>query len=228
MKENRTEFIIGMSLLAGFTCVLVIMFTPIINGQNPINYLDDLYNSISKGSVYYIPELKEDAKSLVGKKVEVTVPFLKEEQGNDLKTLFSNVGENVTLASDSISMTADLGLLLGQALVDSDLMFHNNGKEIAEKYNTAERQSMYNWWLTANAVEKQLNDEERFEEVKILVSIRNKGIECAFNYYGVEPKDIANAVWLVVASLVFYVAYTLLFGFAIMYIFVGFGLKISH
>ncbi|MCG8339443.1 MAG: hypothetical protein MJE63_33460 [Proteobacteria bacterium] len=228
MKETRKELILGTSLLAGFACVLVIMFTPIINGQNPINYLDDLYNSISKGSVYYIPDLQKETKSLAGKKIEVNVPFLKEEQAKDFVTLFSKISEDVKLLPNSVSMSGDLGIIMSQALVDSDLMFHNKGKEIASKYGIPERQTMYNWWLTVNAIDKQLKYEERFDESKLVMSMKNKGIECAFNYYGVEPRQISSAIMLVVASLCFYVAYTLLFGFAIMYIFVGFGLKIGH
>ena len=59
MIADPRKFYIGVGLLAFFAVVLVIFFLPVLDGKNPMTYLDSLYNSISKQSAYHIPELKQ-------------------------------------------------------------------------------------------------------------------------------------------------------------------------
>jgi len=59
MIAYKKEFFGGLAMLVAFTVVLIIMFSPVFKGQNGLEYLDALYNSISKGSAYYIPKVKE-------------------------------------------------------------------------------------------------------------------------------------------------------------------------
>ena len=65
MIANKKEFLKGLGLMAAFVIVLIIFFSPVFNGQNGLNYLDSLYNSISKGSAYYIPKLKEEIQPVM-------------------------------------------------------------------------------------------------------------------------------------------------------------------
>ena len=52
MIAKKKEFYGGSLMLLAFIAVLFIIFSPIFKGQNGLNYLDALYNSISKGSAY--------------------------------------------------------------------------------------------------------------------------------------------------------------------------------
>lgn len=228
MEESKKALMIGVGLTAGFAVVLILLFSPIINGQNPINHLDNLYNSISKGSVYYIPGLKENAREYEGRDIDVSVAFMTEQQAQDLANLYARTGGEVDIKEDTVRLEGDLGRIIAVALEDSDLMFHNQGAEVAEQYGINERHTMYNWWLTMKAIDKQLTKEKRFDEAKFVMSVQKRAVECSFNYYLVEPREISTAMFLVIASLAFYVIYTLWFGFAIMYVFIGLGLKIGH
>jgi hypothetical protein len=58
--------------------------------------------------------------------------------------------------------------------------------------------------------------------------VKKKGVECAYNYYGIEPMKVSNHLGVVIVSLVFYVLYTVWYGFAIILVFEGCGLKLSH
>jgi hypothetical protein len=49
------------------------MFQPLFDGHNAMGYLDNLYNSISKGSAYYVDNLREEAKTVSGYQVNVTM-----------------------------------------------------------------------------------------------------------------------------------------------------------
>ena len=48
MIENKTKFYGGVAMMVAFIAILIIMFMPIFKGQNSLNYLDALFNSISK------------------------------------------------------------------------------------------------------------------------------------------------------------------------------------
>jgi hypothetical protein len=72
MIARKKEFSLGLGLLVAFFVVLFIFFSPVFNGHNGLDYLDNLYNSISKGSAYYIPKLKDDSKAFNGSAVEMS------------------------------------------------------------------------------------------------------------------------------------------------------------
>jgi hypothetical protein len=55
-----------------------------------------------------------------------------------------------------------------------------------------------------------------------------KAVELGYNYYEVDPQKIGDKVGIVIFSLVFYVVYTLWYGFAIMFMFEGWGMRLEH
>jgi hypothetical protein len=72
MIAHKKEFFGGVAMMAVFVVVLIIIFMPVFEGQNGLNYLDNLYNSISKGSADYIPKVKKEADAFTGNSVSVT------------------------------------------------------------------------------------------------------------------------------------------------------------
>ena len=50
MIEDGKKFWGGAGMMVGFVIVLIIFFSPTFGGKNGLDYLDNLYNSISKGS----------------------------------------------------------------------------------------------------------------------------------------------------------------------------------
>ena len=81
MIAHKKEFYGGLGLMEVFIIVLIIFFSPVFKGQNGLEYLDDLYNSISKGSAYYIADLKEGANIFAGKSVELDLTMKTNQQG---------------------------------------------------------------------------------------------------------------------------------------------------
>jgi hypothetical protein len=61
-----------------------------------------------------------------------------------------------------------------------------------------------------------------------VLEVKKKAVECAYNYYGIEPQRIADRVGIVIFSLLFYVLYTCWYGYAIIFMFEGWGLRLSH
>lgn len=228
MIANKKEFYGGVGLMAGFLVVLVIIFMPVFGGQNGLDYLDELYNSISKGSAYYIPAMQKEAATLNGNKVNLTLAFAKEAQAKQIGEMLMKTGALVNISGKDLKASGDMGQILAACLADAEAMYHNNGKALTDKYGIDERQATYNWYQALKAMEKNLNDQKLFAASKVVGNIGKKAVETVYNYYKVEPQKIMDRAGLVIFSLVFYVIYTLWYGFAIMFMFEGWGLKLEH
>lgn len=228
MIARKKEFSLGLGLLVAFFVVLFIFFSPVFNGQNGLDYLDNLYNSISKGSAYYIPKLKDDAKAFNASAVELSFAMAGPAQAQQTSQLFMKAGAMVNVSETKLKVSGDLGKILDNCLADADAMYKNDGKGLAAKYGYNERQALYNWWQAFKGVEKDLNNQKKFREAKAVANISKKAVETCYNYYTIEPQSIMDRLGVVIFSLVFYVIYTLWYGFAILFMFEGWGMKLEH
>lgn len=228
MIANQKKFKSGIILLAAFSVVLIVIFMPIFGGHNGLSYLDSLYNSISKGSAYYIPKLREETRAFAGRTITATLTLTGERQAKETGPLFVSGGARVEVSGAVLKITGDLGAIIGNCLTDADDMFGNNGEKLVQKYGYNERRVLYNWWAALTAMDKDLTKQKKFSETKFIATVQKKAVECAYNYYKIEPQNISDRYGLVVFSLFFYVVYTLWYGFAILNLFEGMGLRLEH
>lgn len=231
MVHNKKEFNTGIGLLVVFFIVLVAMFQPLFDGHNAMAYLDNLYNSISKGSAHYVADLKEEARSVAGYQVDVTMSMEDETQAADSVALVTAAGATATAAGKSLTIKGDYATILNACLDDADKMYNNDGASLKAKYPVYEgkddRQALYDWYKILSGFDKELKKQEAFAQAKVAFNVNAKVVETAYNYYKVVPEEIKNKMGVVTFSLVFYVIYTMWYGFAILFVFEGWGLKIS-
>ena len=228
MIAHKKEFYGGIAMMLAFIVVMMIIFSPVFNGKNGLQYMDDLYNCISKGSAYTIPQLKEKANKFMGNTVNATLAMKDNEQAEKTASLLKKAGVAVTISGFELKVTGDFGKILIYCLGDADLMYNNNGRALASKYNYNEREVMYNWWVALKAMDRELKKQKKFQESKTIGEVSKKGVELSYNYYKVEPQKLVDRLGVVIFSLVFYVAYTLWYGFSIMFMFEGWGMKLEH
>lgn len=228
MIADKKEFGMGVALFVGFGAVFVAMFMPLFGGQNFLNYMDNLYNSISKASAYYVPGLREANETYRGRAVQMSLQYGTERQAEQAAALFRGAGAAAEGSGAEIRVGGDLGAILESALKDTDAMFHNNDQELEARYGYPGRQALYAWWMSLNDMDRVLKKQKQFDNAKFVAQVNQRGVECAYNYFGVEPQSIGQKAWIVVFSLVFYVIYTLWFGFSILFMFEGWGLKLEH
>ena len=57
--------------------------------------------------------------------------------------------------------------------------------------------------------------------------VTKKAVETAHNFYGIEAQKVTEKAGLMTGLLVFYVVYTMWWGFAIFYLFEGLGLTMK-
>jgi hypothetical protein len=228
MIEKKKEFFGGLALLIGFAVILIIIFSPIFEGQNGLKYLDNLYNSISKGSAYYIPKVKKEINTFAGTSVNVTIAMADDGQAQQTAALLMKGDALVNVSGTQLKIEGDLAKILSNCLADADSMYINDGQTVAAKYGYNERQVLYNWWQALKALNKNLTKQKQFKAASAVDTVATKAVETSYNYYRIEPQKISDRFFIVFFSLVFYVIYTLWYGFAIMFMFEGWGLKLEH
>jgi hypothetical protein len=151
-----------------------------------------------------------------------------ETQAKQTALLLSYGGASVDTSGTELLVTGDLGKILANCLADAEDMYRNNGQAVSNKYGYDERHVLYNWWTACKAIDKELTKQESFKEAKMVATVGKKAVETSYNYYRVEPQKISARMGLVVFSLVFYVIYTMWYGFSILFMFEGWGLKLKH
>jgi hypothetical protein len=238
MIAHKKKFFSGFGLLLSFGVVLAILFSPVFNGQNGLNYFDALYNSISKDSAYYIPALKKDAANFEATPMMATIKMADEKQATQVALLFGKAGAEATVSGKQVAVNGKLGKVFENCLEDADSMYHNDGKTVSSKYGMEERQVIYYWYMAMKSLSKDLTRQallekgegrhEKLKGAKMIDSISKKAVELSYNYYTIEPRKISESVGIVSFSLVFYVIYTMWFGFAVLFMFEGWGLKLEH
>ncbi|MFW5498903.1 MULTISPECIES: hypothetical protein [unclassified Maridesulfovibrio] len=229
MIVNKKEFSGGLALLAVFFIVLAVMFQPIFDGRNAMAYLDAMYNSISKGSVNYVAPLREEVKDpAVKKDLTLKLTYTTGVQAEQSAKLFEKAGVKVSLNGKALEVTGSVVDILNASLDDAELMYHNDAEAIEAKYGVEARRTTFNWWTSLVLMEKALNGQEEFKVAKVTSTVMKKAVETAYNYYEIAPLDITDELGLVIFSLIFYVVYTLWYGFAILFVFEGWGLNLGH
>ena len=228
MIANKKEFYGGFGLLVGFFVILFIIFSPVFNGQNGMEYLDSLYNSISKGSANYIPKVKKETDTFKGNTVNMALKMADENQAQQTAALFTEAGATADVSGAQLNVSGDLGNMLANCLEDSRNMYNNDGATVSNKYGYNERQVLYNWHTALKAADKDLKKQKLFKEAKTVALVIKKVVETSYNYYTIEPQKITDKMGIVIFSLVFYVGYTLWYGFAILFMFEGWGLRLEH
>jgi hypothetical protein len=228
MRSQKKSLYMGIGMMVTFAVVLVLLFMPLVNGHNALEYLDNLYNSISKGSAYYVPRIREDVQDAGSRKIDLSLKYDSAARAAQIASWLSADGVSATAEGNEVAVTGDLQTILLNVLDTADIMYHNEGDRITAMYGYDERAVMYDWWKTLKALEYSLNKQERFADANLVALVQAKAVETSYNYYGIKPENIGDKYGIVFISLLFYVIYTLWYGFGILYLFEGWGLRLGH
>lgn len=228
MIAKKSKFVTGLVLMILFSAVFVAIFMPLFGGRNGLEYLDNLYNSISKGSAYYIDAAREAVQTIQTPDLTISLTMKSEMQAEQAIPLFMKAGAQVGRDGAQLTITGNIVQILNRCLDDAQLMYDNNGAAVTTQYGYAEKAVLYNWWSALKAMDFDLKKQKRFKVAAIAETVNKKAVETAYNYYGIEGQNIGDRIGVVIFSLIFYVIYTLWYGFGIMYLFEGIGLQLEH
>jgi hypothetical protein len=227
MATNRKASLVkGIFLAVTFWAVLILIFSPVFGqGRNGLQYADDLFNRLSKGSSHFIPNLSAMNEKFKGRAFSLG---LKEDKTDaDARIVLGKNGVTVEKIDGKLTVSGDLGAMLAAVLRDSEDMYQNRGEKLTALYDIEHKTAMKAWWSALKRMDGKLKLDGKLEEAGIISEVMKKAVEPAYNYYGIAAEKVADKAVLMTSTLVFYVIYTLWWGFAIFYIFDGIGLSMT-
>ncbi len=226
--KNKSTFFTGAFLAVTFAGVLALIFSPVFgDGKNGLVYADDMFNRLSKGSSYFIPKVLKSNDKFVNTSIAVSVKLEKPEQIDGTIKLLAAAGIETKNASAEIQINGNLGALMAKIIQDADDMYKNNGAAVAARYGVEEKKVMESWHGMLKGVDKALKKQGKIEESKIVSDVMKKAVEPAYNYYKIDAQKVTEKAGIMTGLLVFYVVYTMWWGFAIFYMFDGIGLTMK-
>jgi hypothetical protein len=226
--KNKSTFFTGAFLALTFAGVLALIFSPVFgDGKNGLVYADDMFNKLSKGSSYFIPKVMKSNEKFANTSLAIAIKYEKPEQIDGTMRLLADAGIDAKNANPELQVNGNLGVLMLKILQDADDMFKNDGATVAKRYGVEEKKVMESWHVLLKTMDKALKKQGKIEEAKIVSDVMKKAVEPAYNYYKIEAQQVADKAGIMTGLLVFYVAYTLWWGFAIFYMFDGIGLTMK-
>lgn len=233
----KKEMGIGLTLFISFFIVLFIMWTPWFGkditgrGLNAFQAADNLFNTIAKGSSYFMDALRESNADFTGKTdLDMRVQIPSDAMLPLVGTILTAHVQELEIEGNMVYFQGDLTNLVDAAIIDADDMYHNRSRELALRYGQDESQVRrigYAWYVFLKSLEREFNNQENFREAKHVSELVNRGIEVGYNFYGIQPESARSKIGILSFSLVFYVVYTLWWGYAIFFLFEGLGLKMT-
>lgn len=230
---NKKSFMKGLSLMASFLVVFAVLLMPIFPSETNtkvtgLDYADDLFNRLSKGSSYFIPLVQERVKSVPNKDYTLTVAFKKDSLLPVASDIVQKAGGKGSVEGKNLSFTVNMQQLLQNAVRDADLMYHNNGAAVSQTYQgTPALVVTETWWALLNPCVKALQKQNEIATASVVDAVVRRGIETGHNFYSITATKVSDNLILMVGLLVFYVVYTVWYGFAIFDLFDGVGLTMK-
>jgi uncharacterized membrane protein len=89
------------------------------------------------------------------------------------------------------------------------------------------KQMYRQWYNVLDRMNKTFMKEKMAAEAKICSDVMKKAVEASYNFYKVDAEKVKEKAGLMTFLLVFYVAYTMWWGFAIFFLFEGLGLSMK-
>lgn len=168
-------------------------------------------------------ELSKSAKSYAGRTIDVTMRMGDSELAASAAKLLRAAEALVELSGPQMRAAGDLFNITSCAIRDSDDMFHNKGEQVKSRYSMAEKEVLHAWWMILKEMEKDLKRQKKFEEGRWVSMVSKKAVEVGYNFYEIEAKRVSETVGKMAFSLVFYVIYTIWWGYAILFLCEGLG-----
>ncbi len=226
IKHGKT-FNVGALFAVTFLGVLFMIFSPVFNGKNGLEFADESFNKLAKGSSYFIPKVAKSVETLAGKTISSGISLEKSDDAIATEKILTAAGAKVTRNDVTLKVEGDITAILGSALKDADAMYKNEGKAVSDRYGMDEKKALKYWWTALGKIEKQMKKEKNIEMAKVISEVNKKAVEPGYNFYKIDANRVIDHAGMMSGLLVFYVFYTMWWGYAIFYLFDGVGLTMK-
>lgn len=234
LVHAKAPFIRGCLLLISFLVLFVIMLMPLMkdelgNHMTGLQYADNVFNELSKGSSYFIPGVRNSVKTVEGKSVELSIKLKKADLAELAGLVLEKSGATeVHVENGKVTFSGNLGVILTSATDDANNLYNNDADAVAQKYDGQPALKVAAaWWYLLSPSIKELQKQHKIEEAQVVDNVMRRAIEPGNNFFSVPPAKVSEHLILMSAMLIFYVLYTLWYGFAIFELFEGMGLAMT-
>ena len=224
--QNRKKFWVGVGGLLLFSLILGFWFSPWGNHRSGLERVDQLFNQIAKNSTYFIPDALRLARKFEGTTVDFGIHS--RWPGDDARmaqVLQANQLSATLLGDGRVRVKGDLGEMGKSASRDAELLFKARDSDLRAKYGGNEKEGIYYWWVAFDGLTRRFIQENRSSEADFTRFMATRVLEPAYNFAGIETKSIGENMGKVAIFLGFYLFYTLLYGFSILFLFEGLGIQ---
>jgi hypothetical protein len=225
--RNKKRFSLGAILAISFLFLFLVIISPVFGGRNGLQYADDIFNKLSKGSSYFIPEATKNIKKFMDKQISVTIKYENPEDAQRTAHLLALSDARTEQHEGVLKIEGSLGMIAAAAIRGSNFMYYNDGEKLKSAYGYDAKQVMKDWWQAFDKMGKEFKKTKAIDNAKILSDVNKKVVETAYNFYQIEPVKVSERAGTMTVLLVFYVLYTLWWGFALMFLVEGMGLTMT-
>lgn len=230
--QNRAALLKGCLLLGSFFVLFTLILTPLfpsgVWGQKYtlLQYADAIFNQLSKGSSWFVPQLRQRISEMKTDVSRVSLKSLPDKAlAPLLEILVDKAGGNSSIQGEGFEYSVSLKSLLSAAVDDASMLYDNDGEKVSDHYAGAPWENVARgWWTLLSLSVHDLQKQGKVREAALVNDVVLKAIEPGFNFYGMPRAGMSGHVMVVAALLAFYLLYTLWYGFGIMEIFDGVGL----
>ena len=224
--HEKGPFVRGSVLLISFLVLFCVLLTPVMrdekgNHLTGLQYADNVFNELSKGSSYFIPSVREHVKTVEKVNVKVTVTMKKADLAETAVQVLTKAGMTASADGAKVTYEGNLAAMLNAATTDADSLYHNDAETVTALKAAAA------WWYVLSPSIKELQKQRLIAEAQVVDQVLRRAVEPGNNFYSVEPVKVSDHIWLMSGMLIFYVIYTLWYGFAIFELFEGVGLAMT-
>ena len=218
--HEKGPFIRGSILLISFLVLFCVLLTPVMrdekgNHLTGLQYADNVFNELSKGSSYFIPSVREHVKTVEKTNVKVTVTMKKADLAETAVQVLTKAGMTASADGARVTYEGNLAAMLNAATAP------------ARYDGTHALKAAAAWWYVLSPSIKELQKQRLIAEAQVVDQVLRRAVEPGNNFYSVEPVKVSDHIWLMSGMLIFYVIYTLWYGFAIFELFEGVGLAMT-
>jgi hypothetical protein len=103
------------------------------------------------------------------------------------------------------------------------MAFANDDQKLTDKYKIKPEEVTYCWWIIFDGLTRRYVQENSVDTANFMKTMSTKVFEPAYNFRGIQAQNFNDIFVIALILLIFYVLYTLWYGFSIMYIFEGLG-----
>jgi len=240
---NKGAFAKGALLMVSFLVVFMLIMSPFFGGKTGLEFSDDFFNRLSKNSSDYFGEVNAGVEKQKGKQLAVTATIAKPDpkdepdpakaqaaankKAQDVAKALTTAGAQVDVKENVLTVKGDLGAMLAFAAAKSKDVFMVVGPAADKPENKANHKLLKDLWTGFSALIKPLQKEGKVADAKALDAVMKKAIEPGYNFYGIEGEPVSKNIFLLSFLLIFYVVYTMWYGYAIFFMFDGIGLSMK-